>query len=294
MIVIGLLVASGFILWRRKILTEGASAAISSLTVDICNPALIVSTMIGGEIKASHKDFLTGFGISASFYLALVLLGAVVPALLRAEKMERKYYNLMIVYTNVGFLGIPVAKAVLPADAMLYVVICNVIYNILFYTHGIATVGADKKSTRFSDFINSGTVLSVLALVIYWFNIKVPLIIASTFGYIGDATVFLSMMLLGASIARTQISPKDISAKMWIYILIRMLVIPVLFVLVLTFLRTDREMIRTFCLMSCVPAGNLPLIQAQKCGQNTDILSKGIFLTTVLSFVSITFFMTVV
>jgi len=40
-------------------------------------------------------------------------------------------------------------------------------------------------------------------IVIFWFSISVPLLLESSISYIGNATVFLSMILLGAAVSRS-------------------------------------------------------------------------------------------
>jgi hypothetical protein len=40
-----------------------------------------------------------------------------------------------------------------------------------------------------------------------------------------------------------------------------------------------------------MPVGNLPLIQSEKMGEDTQLLSKGIAMTTIVSMVTITFLM---
>ena len=136
--------------------------------------------------------------------------------------------------------------------------------------------------------------MSILALVIFWFDIKFPDVIVKTVDYIGSPTVFLSMVLLGASVARSNFLKDMKDAKLWIFILVRLVCVPALAVLVLKGIGVAYEMVRTFCLMCAVPVGNLPMIQAEKIGERTDILSRGIIVTTVFSFISITAFMSLI
>jgi predicted permease len=83
-------------------------------------------------------------------------------------------------------------------------------------------------------------------------------------------------------------------AKLWVFILVRLVAVPALAVLILRSVGAADEMVRTFCLMCAVPVGNLPMIQAEKIGERTDILSRGIIVTTVFSFISITAFMSLI
>jgi predicted permease len=294
MSMIAILVIIGFGLQKKNVLNEQGIKVISKLVVDICNPVLIVSTILNGNITVTHREFLSGVGVAAVIYAVFILVGSVLPMIIGIPRDERKFYSLMSIYGNVGFLGIPVAKAILSENAMLYVIICNVFYCLLFYTHGIITLSSGKEKMDIKKIFSPGVIMSILALVIFWFDIKFPDVIVKTVDYIGSPTVFLSMVLLGASVARSNFLKDMKDAKLWIFILVRLVCVPALAVLVLKGIGVADEMVRTFCLMCAVPVGNLPMIQAEKIGERTDILSRGIIVTTVFSFISITAFMSLI
>ena len=294
MSMIAILVIIGFGLQKKNVLNEQGIKVISKLVVDICNPVLIVSTILNGNITVTHREFLSGVGVAAVIYAVFILVGSVLPMIIGIPRDERKFYSLMSIYGNVGFLGIPVAKAILSENAMLYVIICNVFYCLLFYTHGIITLSSGKEKMDIKKIFSPGVIMSILALVIFWFDIKFPDVIVKTVDYIGSPTVFLSMVLLGASVARSNFLKDMKDAKLWIFILVRLVCVPALAVLVLKGIGVADELVRTFCLMCAVPVGNLPMIQAEKIGERTDILSRGIIVTTVFSFISITAFMSLI
>lgn len=294
MSMIAILVVIGILLEKQKVLNEQGTKVISKLVVDICNPVLIVSTILNGNITVTHSEFLSGVGVAAVIYAVFILLGWGLPAIIGIPKDERKFYSLMSIYGNVGFLGIPVAKALLSENAMLYVIICNVFYCLLFYTHGIITLSSGKEKMDIKKIFSPGVIMSILALLIFWFDLKLPDVLVKTVDYIGSPTVFLSMVLLGASVARSNFIKDMKDAKLWIFILVRLVCVPALAVLVLKGIGAADEMVRTFCLMCAVPVGNLPMIQAEKIGERTDILSRGIIVTTVFSFISITAFMSLI
>lgn len=294
MTMIAVLVGIGIFLQKRKVLTKEATPVISRIVVDICNPALIVSTILTGNITVTHEEFLKGVGVSACVYLFFILIGYIISGLIRVPKDERKFYTIMSIYGNVGFLGIPVAKAILPENAMLYVIICNVFYCLLFYTHGVTALSSGREKMNLKKLLSPGVLMSILALVIFWFDLKLPEVVVKTVDYIGCPTVFLSMILLGASVARSNILKEMKSVPLWLYIAVRMVLVPVATVLVLKGIGASEDMVRTFCLMCAVPVGNLPMIQAEKTGERTDVLSRGIIVTTVFSFISITVLMSIV
>lgn len=291
--VICLLVSIGVLLQKNGTVDGITSKKVSAIVVDICNPALIMASILGGNITATHKDLLYAAGLGVTFYAVLVVIGFVLPVLLNVATDKRKFYNLMCVYTNTGFLGIPVAKAILPPNAILYVIVINIFYSLLFYTHGVTVLGSDsdspeEKSSSLKNIITPGTIMAVLSLVVFWFNVTLPPILANTIEYVGNSTVFLSMLLLGVSIARSSFVSSLKEWRIWVFIVLRMIILPIIVVIIMKGMSFDKTAILGMCLMAAVPVGNLPMIQAEKKGMDTSVLASAIAVTTVVSVVTIT------
>lgn len=302
--VICILVAIGIYLNHKGVIDGLTSKHLSTIVVDVCNPALIMASILSGNITATHQDLLIAAALGVSFYIIVILLGLLLPRILMVAPEKRHFYNLMTVYTNIGFLGIPVARAILPGNAILYVIVCNVFYCLLFYTHGVTVLARgmqrslglsdSKQLNSLSDLkklLNPGTIMAILSLVIFWFQITLPPLLANTIEYVGNATVFLSMTLLGVSIARSNLLEAAKDLRIWGYIILRMLLLPVCILLVMRALHFGAVPTLTMCLMAAMPVGNLPMIQAEKIGEDTKLLSCAIAVTTAVSIGSITILM---
>ena len=290
--VICILVFIGVLLQKKDVVDALTSKKLSAIVVDVCNPAMIMASILGGDITATHQDLIYAAILGAAFYTLLILTGLVMPRILRVAPDKRKFYNLMSVYTNTGFLGIPVAKAILPANAIIYVIVINVFYSLLFYTHGLTVLGKgpDNKNSKDSilKIFNPGTVMAILSLVVFWFDLSLPPILGNTIQYVGNATVFLSMVLLGVSISRSKLGSSLKDVRIWMFILLRMILVPVAIVLILHSISFDKTATLAMCLMAAVPVGNLPMIQAEKQGMDSTILSSAIAVTTAVSILTIT------
>ncbi|MBP5223930.1 MAG: AEC family transporter [Lachnospiraceae bacterium] len=297
--VICILVAIGIYLQKKGIADSLTSKKLSAIVVDICNPALIMASILSGNITATHGDLLIAAALGAAFYTLLILLGFLLPRILKAAPDKRRFYNLMTVYTNTGFLGIPIARAILPANAILYIIVINIFYSLLFYTHGLNILGnagsVKEKSARspLLNILNPGTVMAILSLAVFWFRITLPPILANTIEYVGNATVFLSMALLGISIARSNLAQSLKDFRIWAYIVLRMLLFPISITLLMHAFSFDPTATLAICLMAAVPVGNLPMIQAEKIGEDTKILSSAIAVTTAVSIVTISILMSI-
>ena len=285
--VIVILVSIGVFLEKKGVVDSLTSKKLSAIVVDVCNPALIMASILSGNITATHSDLITAGILGAGFYLLLIILGFILPLILRSRPENRKFYNLMTVYTNTGFLGIPIARAILPENSIIYVIVINIFYSVLFYTHGIRVLSGKKGKTELKNIINPGIIMAALSLVVFWFKLTPPPIIANTIQYMGNATIFLSMTLLGVNISRSHLGRSLKDVRLWVYVVLRMLLIPVAIVLTMRAFKFDDISIQAMCLMAAVPVGNLPMIQAEKNGEDTSILSSAIALTTVVSIATI-------
>ena len=99
------------------------------------------------------------------------------------------------------------------------------------------------------------------------------------------------MTLLGVNIARSEFTKGLKNFRVWIYVAVRMVLIPIALFAVLKALGSKSVTILGLCLMSLMPVGNMPLIQAEKTGEDTSLLSSAIAITTIVSIFSITILM---
>ena len=280
MIVIVILVCVGIGLYKRKYFDETMSEKLSAIVVDVCNPVLCLSCGLEAKGAAGHKEIALAFMAAFLVYAFLLVSGFFVPKICGIIRENQKYYNMMMVYGNIGFIGIPVAKAVLPPEAMIYVIILNIMYSVIFYTHGIWLMGA-KKEAHFR--LQPGLVCSVLTIIIFWFELSFPDIVTQSITYIGNATTFLSMTLLGCSFAAVSAKVFKGNWKTYLFIILKMLAIPVVLGYLLSILKVNEHMVQAFVLLVAMPAGNMPLMLAKQVGEDTEVLTQGILLTTIVT-----------
>ena len=95
------------------------------------------------------------------------------------------------------------------------------------------------------------------------------------------------------SIARSGLFDGIRNISIWLFILIRMVALPILLAFILNALGIDPVITSGMCLMASMPVGNLPLIQAEKTGQDTATLSRAIAVSTAASMITITLVMSV-
>ena len=147
--------------------------------------------------------------------------------------------------------------------------------------------GARKTMAGLKKVVNSGTVFSILTIVVYIMDIEFPSVIMNTLSYIGRSTTFLSMIVLGVSVA--SLSVKEIFGKpaLYVFTLLRQIVVPIALIFVLKMFVDNTLLLQTAIIMVAMPCANLPLMMAKQYRAKEDTISSGIMLTTFCSILTI-------
>lgn len=289
MCMIFLLIAIGYIACKKGIADNRAGRSISAVVVNICNPALMLTSVLESGKEIGNGKLLMAAGAGLGIYACLLLIGKVMPIFFGRDGLERDQYTLMALFGNIGFIGIPVISAVLGTEVLIYVIICNIIFNILIYTYGRHLVyrHSEGSAARSGGIINTGTVVGTACVLIFLFKPHLPEVLVKSIDYVGSATTFLSMMVIGISLADMPLGKIFREIRLYLYILVRHILIPVAMGWVLRSLLKDPEMAGTFVLLIAMPVANMPLMMCEEAGVDGTLLSKGIVLSTLCSLVTI-------
>ena len=301
MIVLFLIICVGYYCYKKGIITEEVNGKLSAIVVNIANPALILS---GGmvEERIQGEELLLMAVLTVAVYLSLILLGTFLPQLLGVEKKSRGAYRAMTVFGNIGFMGFPIISAVYGQGALLYATPFIIALNVLIYTYGISVMrvkSAEKnvgeissggKDSEMIDMIkkifNVGVIASIITFTIYLSGIRVPACVEKTTSLLGGMTAPVSMMIIGASLAATELKSLFLDRKMMLFVLFRLLVVPIVgMALICHFV--DNETIRGVCLvMLAAPVASMTTMLARQYDGNYELTAKGVALSTVLSVIT--------
>lgn len=305
MSVIFMMVALGYYSKKKRMISDDAVAGISALVVNITNPLLILNAAIQYEGRLPVDEFIEAALWCALVFGILIAVSYVIPPMLRMRKDQNYAYKMLMVYGNTGYIGLPVCRTLFGNDSVVYVTLFNVIFSFIVYTYGI---GILKKAKRQQDLaagltpaedntsigatvrkiFNVGTLSGLLAVVIYLTNPAVPEPIANVVNYVGEPTIYLSMVVLGSSVASAPL--KDYihgSGKLAVFFVVRMILFPIAMSFIMRQFITDAVLLGTLTVLMSLPGGNLPLIMCKEMGLDDSELSKGIVLSTVVCLVTI-------
>lgn len=281
----------GFIAYKIKWMDDNGYEKLSKIVVNIFNPALVINGAISATGGADGKLVKENIMFVCIYFLVLIVLSYPIALAIRTKKSHRNIYQLMTIYSNVGFMGIPVISSILGPESVIYVTFYVLAYNLLLYTFGsyLAQINIPKENrvSGVKGLLNPGVICSALAIILYALGVKCPETVLTFFDYVGNATIPLSMFVIGVSVAKMPVSEIFGGARIYIFSVIKLLVIPILATFVFAGLRDNDMIFSIFILMFAMPVGSIVTMLVKEYGASEALCSRGIIITTVASIITI-------
>ena len=137
MLVLLAMMAVGFWCYKKKWITEETSGQLSKLVVNVFNPVLVVNGVLGQNSSEAGNNIGFNIGFIVLYFVILCIAGILMLFILKPQEGQKNIYRLMTVFSNVGFMGIPVIRSIFGDGAMIYVAFYILAYNIMLYTYGM-------------------------------------------------------------------------------------------------------------------------------------------------------------
>ncbi len=296
MLVLLVMMLIGYIVFRIKWLDANACGKMSKIVVNVLNPCLMINGVLGKAVNLKGDMLFQTLVLVVVYYGALILLSIPVASILRVKKKHYNLYRLMLIFSNVGFMGIPVVTSIYGKEAMLLIAFYNLGYNLLLYTYGIylASTGGEPgekaetaKDAGWKKLLNLGVASCLISIIIFLSGVTMPDSVCTFFDYVGNAAVPLSMILIGASVAQGGKKEFFLDRKMYVFMAVKMLAIPVAAALLMRLLPWPAMVEGVFILMLAMPVGSIVVMLAAESGADEIECTKGSILTTLLSVLTI-------
>lgn len=291
MLTLAAMMAIGFYLHKKEWMEEDTYGKLSRMVVNIFNPLLIIDGVINKSFTRQSGNIGENLVFMLLYFVLLLVLGGMLAPLFAKRREERNIYQLMTVFSNVGFMGIPIITGIYGKESMIYITFYILGYNVLLYTLGVWLFQSEKKGVSprvlLKNMLNPGVVASILGILLFLWNPTVPQFAKSLCSYMGTATVPLSMILIGFSLADTNWRALFGNMRMLLFVTVKMLAIPIGAALCLKNLDISAMVKGIFVLQLAMPVGSILALMAAENGRHGEICTNGIVLSTLASVVTV-------
>lgn len=277
-----LMIGAGYFITRRGMLDGHTNSQMSGLLVNVFNPLLIVSSAANAVGLISSDTMRTVGLIACGMFAVFILAGMLLSPVFERDQDQRKIFQLMFVFSNLGFIGIPVVSGIIGEEYVVYVTEFILIYTILLYTYGVGLLSRKFSLSALKEMVNPGTVLSVAALVIIIWEIQIPDFLKTAVAYLGNVTSPMALIAIGFNLAQSELKKIFGQLRLYLFAAVKLLILPLLLLPLLKAVTSDIHLISVCMVMFGMPVGNIPLMLGMQKGIDVSAGSAAIILTTVL------------
>jgi len=275
---------------------DEARANISRLVLGVFLPALnfqvIYSTNIGNEFWKIPLVMFCGL-------IILLCVSTIVFSFLRLKRSVKASMILGSSFSNVTYLGIPVLRNLFP-EAVHQVTKTAILSEMtltplnLIVGSALASFYGDKRG-EFSINLALLQIVKmpliwavVIAIVVNLFNVPVPEFILKAVDLLAATVSGLMMLVLGMALKYSAFKTLRESIHVIIpFVLLKLALLPFIIYFLATFVSIPPPFFNAVVIESAMPSQLIVFVTATRYGLDTEYLAIAVFITTVISFLTL-------
>ena len=280
-----LTMAVGYLVTKLKMLSKETRGQLTNLTISVFLPCSIFMSF-GIELSAEIiKQCAAVIIIAFAAQLAYQVLIRVLYRKTPEEKRRVLQYNIIV--NNSGFMGIPVFNAVFGDAGVLFGSIALIPLRIFMWTSGLSLFTDSDNRSVFKKLITHPCIIAVILGFIYMFSgITLPQFLSKTLTSLGNCVTPMTMIIVGSILSEVELK-SVFDPACFTYSLLRLVLIPAAVYGILTALSVQNEVRGVMVLVTAMPAATVCAMLAQKYGKDAAFAAKVLFVSTVLSMVTL-------
>jgi predicted permease len=243
-------------------ITQAANAGLTKVVLWFVLPPLILTSFSRPFSWAELRQVGLAFAAGLVSYAVTIGLAALLFRGWVTDPVTRTALRFGTVYSNVGFLGIPLVQAIIGADGVFYCVTYLAAFNLVCWTHGFGLFGRREPRSwraRLGPLVKNPNLIALgLGLVVFVTSARLPRLLSDGLGYLAALNAPLSMMIIGVSLSVLHVRDFARDGWAWAGTAVRNLVFPLLCLGLLTLTPvSDTARLAVFITMACPVAAFL-------------------------------------
>lgn len=274
-----LILLIGCVLVKVRLLKSADSRVLSVVMVYAVMPCVIINAFQVDYSPAVVTGLLYAFALAIALHALLLLLARLLRRPLRLDVIERT----CIIYTNAGILVIPLVRALLGEDYVIYSCAFLVVQQVLLWTHCRSLLCGTR------GFEWKKIIAILIGGALFILRLPLPGLVNDLFSQLGAMVGPIGMLLAGIVIADTPLRQLFMRRRHYVPVLLRLIICPIITVLLLrvigaaNWIPNGHSILLTVYLACITPACATVTSMAQLYDRDAEYSSALYVLTTLFS-----------
>lgn len=281
------LIIMGYILTKKKIISKQGASDMSGILLTVVTPCVLIRSY---QIKldvTEVKGLIFSFAAAVLLHIILILASKPYFCLVKDEE-KNKIDRFAAIYSNCGFMGIPLLEASLGSKGVFFGSAYLAVFNIFAWTHGLRMFSNKEGSHGLKSLLlNPGIIGSAIAFALYFMQIQLPGVLNTVVGYTADLNTPLAMILIGSFLARTNILSTLKNIQMYFVALFRLILSPLAAIIMLSIFNMPKVAAMAIIIGAACPSAALVALFAEKKKMDSSYGSGLSSVTTLFSIITL-------
>ncbi len=256
MLVLFTFMALGYFLNFKGILPLNTSLALSRLETNVLVPCLVFNTFFKycTVENISEKWLYIVYGVVIT--IVSILIAVFLSKLFSKDTYLRKIYTYSFAVANFSFMGNAVVLGIFGENVLFDYMIFTLPLCLYVYSYGTASLKPDNDNKlSIKMFMNPICLSMLFGGVAGLIGLPIPKFLVTAISSAGACMSPLAMMLTGFVVANFSIKRLAKVKRIYLASALRLIILPLLFVLVLKLLKTDSSVIMLTLCATAMPLG---------------------------------------
>ncbi len=293
-----LIILLGAILRKSNVVDESWQKVLNNYAFKIGFPALIFFALSKTEFSLeTHSQLLL---VNFIFLSSVIVLFAFLGKLLRLKTKTLKTLIICIVFGNVAYLGLPVVSNTLGENTIPISSLIVSVYLFVIFTIGIIimeVLGHEKLNLAkifFSLIKNPLLIATILGLLFSILNLDLPEIINKSLQIISNSVTPIVLLVIGLFLGKAKFGNLKEWIPVFLFSIFTLLVVPSILFFGLKFFGKIPRNFAESVILAAMPLAITPFAFSDTYDLDSHFIAKSIALSTILSIISIPFWISLV
>ncbi|WP_297211742.1 AEC family transporter [uncultured Flavonifractor sp.] len=273
-----LLMGVGYVLTRCGKFGPETQSHTTFLLLYVVVPCLIIDTL--QMPRSAH--LIQVMGLCMALTLGLYLLAALGLCLLfrRQGENTRIVLRYGAMYGNIGFMGLPLAQAVLGEEGLMFAIVGLVGFTLFVWSHGVLLMGGKGGFSLKKMFLNPGMFGALGGIALFLLDFRLPAVAGNAVAFLGSMNTPLAMVIIGSQMAAADLGATFRNPRLYLSALFKLVGFPLLTALLLLPLRLEPVMYIVLVILAATPSAGYTSIFSQQYHRDTASAAQLVTLTT--------------
>ena len=269
----------GVVLYKIKAVDETGVAQLSNLALYVATPCVVLRAL---AIPFDAEKISTG--VVVMLFFLVIFFVSIVVGRFGCGKVDR-IGTFAVVFSNSGFVGIPLIEGILGSEYVFYVTMTMVVGTITFWTYGVYLMSGDKNEVSVKKIISNPNLIAVVVgMALFFAPVELPYVVAQVINGMANMNTGLGMVILGATLGASNIGLMISDTRLYKAILLRLIAVPLVCIPILMLMPVEVRMV--MMIIAAAPAASATSMLALKYGGDYSYGTGLAIGTTIVSMIT--------